>query len=225
MTMQPVTPEGANHAPAAMMRQDALVFLEQHIRQTHQQRGPFFLVNNEASQMLPQTSLPAWLMTIINQVTSDQRFGYNNDRQALVRDCIFYYMAALVSAAGQDSPGEPSITQAAHIIRHEENLRRELYGEELLMRYTEDFIILARGLSLKMQAGSHRAVYNGLMSIFTHVQGIADQNYWRPTILRMVLNTPEVQAAVQFLMRDESYANTQAVQGWYSLMEDDGEEE
>ena len=211
-------------APMEIVRNDVADFIQAYLDENRHGRGPFQLRDGQQNQMLPGLTVPPWLAMIVNQLSSDRRLAYNNDRPSLLRDMLVLAAAGFYNHLSADAPNDPSLRDAIHIIRHEETLRRELYVEQLLVQYTEDLTFVADLLTMKMAAGSREAVYHDLKRLFDHAASIGDHEFWRPTILRAMRRIPEITAALAWLREQPWYRFDDECMNWVDLLSDHEED-
>lgn len=220
-----------NHNPAAqvdqdgvvlpdLMRDDVAMFIRQYIAQNNHQRGPFELRDNATTQLMPGVTVPAWLAMCMNQLASDPRLPYNNDRAAMQRDFLMLACAGVFNMLVEDFPEQRQYQSGAHIIRHEETLRRDLFVEELLLNYTEDLAVQAKVLVLMIETDAKAEIFNALKRFFDHALN-APNDFWRTTILRLMFRCEEVIAAMRHLNTDWYYIANDEFQAWTHLYQDE----
>lgn len=198
-------------------RDDALNFLTSYLLNNAADRGPFQIKKGE-NQPLPGVSVPTWLMTVLNILAGRPEFPYAHDRQQLHRDLVYLGSAAMVHVLTKWAD-DPDTRYAANIVRHEEQLRQGLFTEELLMSYVEDLAVATQLLELKIAAGRKEAVYQQLLTLMHHAEQTHDRSFWRPTMLRMLFNVPEITDAIHWLAEDDQYRYRDDVQAWLAIMD------
>jgi len=205
--------------PQDMIHEDVVRFLIKYLQQHGSNRGAFKLERGEGNQQLPGVSLPPWLITAINMLSGHPAMPYNHDRQSYIRDALF--MATMAHAqvlTGYDGQN-PELKFTLHIIRQEEAFRRELYVQEMLMNFVEDLGIVCGMIELKIKAGARDAVYRELERLFAFVSGIEDIEFWRPTILRFMVRTPEIQDAMKYVGEKDTYFFDTSYQAWKGILD------
>lgn len=219
---QPIVPPDNRRSPITNApipednRDDVLAFLSSYLQQNAPDRGPFQLKKGE-NQQIPGVSLPIPLVNVLNIISGRPETPYNHDRATLVRDLLYLGAAAWIHVLTQYND-DPNLRYAANIVRHQEQLRQQIYVEELLMNYVEDLAVIAGLLELKLQARRRQAVYQQLAMLLHHAEQITDRAFWRPTILRMIFNVPEVRDALDFLVEEPSYRLRADVDAWVNIM-------
>jgi hypothetical protein len=203
---------------------DAYSILQQWLVREGPARGPFQPIKDQPNQQLPGISIPAWLVQVLNMLAGHPALPYNYERPTLHRDIIFFGAAALVEALMQTDPDDPDVSRDAHVLASELALRKDMFIEELHMNYIENIAVAAQALQLRINAGSYEGVFTTLQSLFGHVAGISDREFWRPTILQLLLNVPEVEDALKFLARSAKHNVTTEFQAWTQMLDASREE-
>lgn len=209
----------AGNTPPDMLRFDAIQTLIQYINQEGPDRGAFTITKDGTNQQLPGISVPSWLMQVLNILSGQDALPYGHDRSTLHRDLVYMGAMAYVHVLLQEQPGDEQVQWAAHIIRQEELIRRDLFLEELSMHWVEDLAVAAGTLELRMKAGTKSAIYSQLQGLFMFVQEIKDKTFWRPTMLRQMLHTPEVVKAMEILGEDEQFRIDPEYEAWVSMLD------
>jgi len=206
-----------NNPPPDVMREDAIEFLVRWAESEGPDRGPFIIDTDGATAMLHGVSVPAWLMMVLNVLAGHPMTPYAHDRSTLHRDLVLMGAAAWAQILSQWSNDE-NTANLVHIIRTEEQLRREVYVEELMLNFVEDLAIIAGTLELKIAAAAHTAVYDQLQRLFHHIEQVHDRTFWRPTLHHMLANTPEIRQALRMLGESERYRHDDAFVAWQHII-------
>lgn len=202
--------------PPGVVQQEAQHFLFQWLQTQGPHRGIFTVEKDPANQMFPGVSLPPWLITLLNQISGHPALGYNYDRTTMHRDLLFLAVAAVIQTLQQYDHSDEQ-EQAVHIIRAQNALRQELFVEELMLNYVEDLAVAAGLLSLKLSAHSMHAVYEQLRKLFHHIEQTQDQEFWRPLLIKLTLNVPEIRQALQVLSESDFYRYDRDYQAWLAI--------
>lgn len=206
-----------NAPPPDDLRDDAIQFLASYLQRNAPDRGPFKLQKGE-NQQLPGISVPAWLMNILNILSGRPELPYAHDRPTLVRDLVYMGVAAYTHVL-TEYVDDPEMKLATNMVRHEEQFRQAFYSQELMLSYVETLGMVAGMLQLKMAAGNRQAVYEDLQRVFHHIEQLPDRAFWRPTLLRLVFNIPEVNGALQFLNDEPMYRMRADFSAWCAIRE------
>jgi hypothetical protein len=205
------------------MRSEAGQYIMGYLAQHGSARGPIKIEKEAGNQPLPGLSLPGWMMQVLNIIAGHPALPYGHDRAAAVRDMLYLSLAAYAEVLSRYETNDPDVDFATHIIRQEQAMRRDLYVEETLLHFVEDLAVVAVVLELKIKSGSRQVVFEELESIFHHIENLSDTKFWRPTIMRMALNVPEIRAAMQFVWEGETFHHHPKVSAWMQLLEDHDE--
>lgn len=198
-------------------RDDALNFLTSYLLNNAADRGPFQIKKGE-NQLLPGVSIPVWLMSVLNILAGRPEFPYSHDRQVLHRDIVYLGAAALVHVLTKWAD-DPDTRYVSNVVRHEEQLRQSLFTEEMLLNYMEDLAIAASLIELKQTAGRKQAVFEQVLALMHHAEQTQDRAFWRPTLLKLIFNVPEITDAMRWLADDDQYRYQPDVQAWLSIMD------
>ncbi len=206
-----------NNPPPDVMREDAIEFLVRWAQAEGPDRGPFVIDREGSNLNLSGVAIPAWLMTVLNVLAGHPMTPYAHDRATLHRDLILMGAAAWAQILSQWA-NDDDTRNLVHIIRTEEQLRREVYVEELMLNFVEDLAIIAGTLELKIAASAHAAVYDQLHRLFHHIEQVQDHTFWRPTLHLMLANTPEILLALHMLGDHDRYRHDDSYISWQHII-------
>lgn len=220
--VQPAEPDqrngiDPNYIPPGILQEEATQFLFAWIKSQGPHRGVFKIEKDPANQQFPGVTLPPWLITLLNQIAGHPALGYNYDRTTMHRDLLFLAVAAVVQVLSTYDKSD-EVQQAVHIVRSQAALRQELFVEELMLAYTEDLAISAGVLDLKLRAHALGPLHTQLKKMFHHVEQIADREFWRPMIRRLLLSVPEVQQTIEMLGESDQYLYDTDFQAWAHML-------
>lgn len=209
--------------PASIIQSETIGFLAQYLRKTGVTRGGFDPEEKGDSRPIPQVTMPGYIHLALSQMASHRLTPYAGNVSAMIRDLIYLGIGAYAQVIADYDQG-PEVQLAAHVIRQEEALRRDVYIRLVGIQQAYSIVGVGTLVDLARQAGDGAAVHDQLLRLFHHIDELPAQ-IWKYQMLRLAWGTPEIRQALAWLSKHPRWRNDDEVTGWTQRMDDIAEQE
>ena len=209
--------------PSTIIQKETVNFLVQYLRTNGPIRGAFDPGEKGDAKPIAGVSMPGYIHLALSQIASHRSTPYAGNVSALIRDLVYLGLGAYAQVLAEYDQG-PEVQLAAHVVRQEEALRRDVYIKLTGVQQAYAIVGIGTILDLATQAGDGAAVHDQLQRLFHHIDQLPGQ-VWRYQMIRLAWGMPEIRDALAWLSRHPRWVNDDEVRGWTQRFDDVAEQE